>query len=51
MADGGVDFEAVVYPGAEHAFFNDTGRRYSPAHSMEAWARTLAFLDEHVADD
>ena len=51
MADAGVDFEAVVYPGAEHAFFNDTGRRYSPAHAMEAWARTLEFLDEHVAHD
>ena len=51
MADAGVDFEAVVYPGAEHAFFNDTGRRYSSAHAMEAWARTLEFLDEHVAHD
>lgn len=49
MADAGVDFEAVIYPGAEHAFFNDTGRRYSPAHAMEAWARTLAFLDDNVA--
>ncbi|WP_243076724.1 dienelactone hydrolase family protein [Microbacterium sp. SS28] len=49
MADADVEFEAVVYPGAEHAFFNDTGRRYSPAHSMEAWARALDFLDEHVA--
>ena len=50
MSDGGVDFEAVVYPGAEHAFFNDTGRRYSAAHSADAWARALAFLDEHVDD-
>ena len=49
MADAGVDFEAVIYPGAEHAFFNDTGRRYSAAHAMEAWARTLAFLDDNVA--
>lgn len=51
MADAGVDFEAVVYPGAEHAFFNDTGRRYSAAHSADAWARTLEFLEEHLAQD
>jgi len=49
MAAAGVDFEAIVYPGAEHAFFNDTGRRYSPEHAMEAWARVLEFLDEKVA--
>lgn len=50
MAAAGVDFEAVVYPGAEHAFFNDTGRRYSGAHSLEAWARVLEFLDERVVE-
>lgn len=48
MADAGVDFEAVVYPGAQHAFFNDTGSRYSAAHAMEAWGRVLEFLDEKV---
>ncbi|QIG41029.1 dienelactone hydrolase family protein [Microbacterium sp. 4R-513] len=51
MADAGVDFEAVVYPGAQHAFFNDTGSRYSPAHAMEAWARVLAFLDDKVVNE
>ncbi|MEU1973616.1 dienelactone hydrolase family protein [Microbacterium sp. NPDC019599] len=51
MADAGVDFEAVVYPGAEHAFFNDTGRRYSAAHSAEAWSRVLEFLDDKVANE
>ncbi|WP_345802147.1 dienelactone hydrolase family protein [Microbacterium sp. AZCO] len=50
MADADVDFEAIVYPGAQHAFFNETGRRYSPEHAMEAWARVLEFLDERVAD-
>jgi carboxymethylenebutenolidase len=49
MADAGVDFDAIVYPGAQHAFFNDTGRRYSAAHSAEAWVRVLEFLDDKVA--
>jgi carboxymethylenebutenolidase len=48
MDDADVDFSAVVYPGADHAFFNDTGRRYSAAHSAEAWTRVLEFLDEKV---
>ena len=51
MADAGVDFEAVVYPGAQHAFFNDTGSRFSPAHAAEAWPRVLAFLDDRVAKE
>lgn len=51
MAEAGVDFDAVVYPGAQHAFFNDTGSRYSPAHAMEAWARVLGFLDEKVGKE
>jgi carboxymethylenebutenolidase len=49
MADAGVDFEAVVYPGAHHAFFNDTGSRFSPAHAAEAWPHVLGFLDDRVA--
>lgn len=48
MADAGVDFEAVVYPDAQHAFFNDTGRRYSPADAADAWTRATAFLRAHV---
>ena len=46
MADEGVDFSAHVYPGAGHAFFNDTNpRSYSPEVAADAWRRTLDFLD------
>ena len=46
MADEGVDFSSHVYPGARHAFFNDTNpRSYHPEAAADAWARTLAFLD------
>jgi carboxymethylenebutenolidase len=38
-------FEAVVYPGAGHAFFNDTNARmYNREAADDAWKKVLAFL-------
>ncbi len=39
------DFEVKVYPGAPHAFFNETRPSYREAAAGEAWQRSLAFLD------
>jgi carboxymethylenebutenolidase len=41
-------FEYKTYPGAAHAFFNDTGDRYNAEAAKDAWARTLAFLKKNV---
>jgi len=42
-------YEAKVYPGAPHAFFNDTNtQRYNEAAAKDAWERTLAFLKKHL---
>lgn len=42
-------FEIVTYPGAGHAFFNDTRPdAYRPAAAADAWARALAFLRRHL---
>jgi carboxymethylenebutenolidase len=50
MGDAGVEFTAVVYPDAGHAFFNDSNRfAYRPAPAEDAWTRTLDFLALHVA--
>ena len=46
--EAGKSYEAVVYPDAPHAFFNDTRASYRPKAARHAWARTLAFLDKHV---
>ena len=44
------EFEAVVYPGAGHAFFNDTNARaYNAEAAGDAWGKTLAFLKTHLA--
>ena len=49
MYAAGVDFEAVVYPGTGHAFFNDsTPARYNAHAAQDAWSRTLAFLDRSL---
>jgi carboxymethylenebutenolidase len=46
-----VDFTAVVYPGAGHAFFNDTNPfAYNKAAAKDAWSQTLEFLDLHLRD-
>ena len=48
MKKNGKKFEYKVYPGAGHAFFNDTGERYNQDAARDAWTRTLAFLREHL---
>ena len=45
MKKEGKDFEAVVYPGVGHAFFNDTNAHaYDKTSAKDAWEKTLAFL-------
>ena len=46
MRASGKRFPHHVYPGAPHAFFNDTSQAYRPDAARAAWARTLSFLFE-----
>ncbi len=42
--------EIKTYPGAPHAFFNDTRKDvYKPAEAKDAWTRALAFFKQHLA--
>lgn len=42
-------FEIHSYPGAQHAFANDTNpERYHPQATQDAWAQTLAFYQKHL---
>lgn len=45
----GLIYEVRVFPGADHAFFNDTGPRYNEAAATEAYAAVLAWFDTHLA--
>jgi len=49
LGRSGVPRDIKVYDGARHSFFNDTGRTYDPTAAEDAWLRTLAFFEEHVA--
>jgi carboxymethylenebutenolidase len=44
----GRDVEVVVYPEADHAFFNDTKPRFDAAAAADAWRRTVEHFRRHV---
>jgi carboxymethylenebutenolidase len=49
MKKAGKPFEPVVYPGAGHAFFNDTNSRaYNREAAEDAWRKTLVFLKTNL---
>lgn len=49
MKKYGKSFTYNIYPGAPHAFNNDTNpRSYREAAAQQAWASTLEFLKKHL---
>lgn len=49
LSAAGAPHEIVVYPGAPHAFFNDTRPHiYHPDAAEAAWKRTLAWFREYL---
>jgi carboxymethylenebutenolidase len=40
--------EFHIYPGADHAYHDDTHPQYHEGASAESWARTLAFFDKYL---
>jgi carboxymethylenebutenolidase len=49
QAMAGKTFETQIYPGAGHAFNNDTGGAYNEAVAIEAWTKTLEWFSQHLA--
>ena len=41
--------EIVTFPGADHAFFNDTGQRYDAAAATTAYRQVLDWFGRHLA--
>jgi carboxymethylenebutenolidase len=41
-------FDIKIYPGAPHAFFNDTRESYRPEAAKDAWERTLGFYGKYL---
>lgn len=50
MRAAGRAFDYHVYPGAKHAFFNDTrAANYHAASAEDAWTRVIGFFGRHLA--
>lgn len=45
----GLTHEIVTFPGAGHAFFNDTGPRYNAQAAARAYQRVLDWFGRYVA--
>ena len=43
------NYEIKIYPGANHAFFNDTGGSYNEAAAKDAWQVTLAWFKRYLS--
>lgn len=49
MREHGKSIETRIYPGTDHAFFNDTRPEvYDAAAAADAWRRTIEFLRKHL---
>jgi carboxymethylenebutenolidase len=48
LESAGLTHEIVTYPDAGHAFFNDTGARYSPAAAAAAYQKLLGWFGDHL---
>jgi len=48
LEQAGLTHEIVTYPGANHAFFNDTGPRYNQGAATQAYAKVLDWFGRHL---
>lgn len=49
MESNGKTFKSVVFPGAQHAFHNDTNPdRYNAEAAASAWREAVGWLDDHL---
>ena len=48
LEKAGLTHEIKTYPGANHAFFNDTGQNYEPAQAAVAYTAVLDWFGKHL---
>ncbi|WP_433055465.1 dienelactone hydrolase family protein [Dactylosporangium sp. CS-033363] len=49
LTAAGLPHELVTFPGANHAFFNDTGERYNAPAATEAYRRLIQWFTDHLS--
>jgi carboxymethylenebutenolidase len=50
LTDAGLTHELRVFPGVDHAFFNDTGARYNAEQAAAAYQAVLDWFAQHLSD-
>ena len=45
----GLTHKILVFPGADHAFFNDTGPRFNAEAAAQAWTEVLDWFKTHLS--
>jgi len=48
LKKAGISYTIHMYPGAGHAFMNDTGQRYNKEAAEQAWTQTVAFFKDKL---
>src|SRR4051812_27982136 len=48
LVAAGLEHQIKVYPGVDHAFFNDTGARYNAEQATAAYSDVLAWLGRYL---
>ena len=49
LKKAGLTYKILVFEGADHAFFNDTGQRYNAKAAAEAWGEVLAWFNQYLS--
>lgn len=44
----GIENNIYIYPGVGHAFANPSGSRYAPEETVDAWEKTVNFLNQNL---
>lgn len=44
----GIEHEVKIYEGVGHAFANPSGKNYAPEQTVDAWEKTLVFLEQSL---
>ena len=50
MDAAGIQHETIIYPGARHAFMNDTRAAYHPEAAADAWRKIVSFFRETLRE-
>ena len=48
LTELGIQNEIYIYKGVGHAFANPSGARYAPEETVDAWNKTVEFLNKNL---